>query len=404
MTQINRPSILIIFLTVFIDLIGFGIIIPLNPYLATHYGASPLLVGLLMSIYSFMQFLCAPFWGQLSDRYGRKPIILISLCGSCLSYVGFAFAQSLTLLFVARMFAGACGANISTAMAYMADVTTQHDRSKGMGLIGAAFGLGFIVGPFLGGIFGHWGSLLGSLPPFGMQFSAAFAAVLCLGNFLFALHFLVESFPTERRALGVARESKSRLKTLVMHVSRPRIGRLVSVFFLMSFAMAHMEATLFLYVNDKFQWDLKTSSYGFAYIGLVMAFTQGVLIRKWVPVLGEKILLFLGLSLASCGLWGVGFSDSITALAVSMTLFALGHGLSNPSLLGCISVLTDPSQQGEIMGVTHSLAALARIAGPILGGYFYGRFFHEMPFWVGGSLGLVAILLTLSLFRVLPQK
>src|SRR6185312_15700921 len=184
---------LIIFLTVFIDLVGFGIIIPMNPYLAEAFGASPFQVGLLMSVYSLMQFIFSPFWGQLSDRVGRRPVILISLLGGAASHLGFAFATSFWALVLARSLAGLFGGNLSAARAYIADITPEKDRSKGMGLIGAAFGIGFILGPLIGYVFGRVGVHLGTLPPLGESFPALIAAFICFSNFLFAYFALPES-------------------------------------------------------------------------------------------------------------------------------------------------------------------------------------------------------------------
>ncbi|MCJ8275373.1 MAG: MFS transporter, partial [Bdellovibrionales bacterium] len=178
MTSEQKRSLKIIFFTVFLDLVGFGIILPLIPYLAREFKASPVQIGFLMAIFSFMQFLFSPLWGKLSDRFGRRPIILISLFGASFSYVFFAFAQTLTLLFVARGLAGFFAANISAAQAYIADITPKDKRSVGMGLIGAAFGLGFIMGPAIAGLTGPIGEALGDQPPFGIQFSALVAGGL----------------------------------------------------------------------------------------------------------------------------------------------------------------------------------------------------------------------------------
>ena len=182
----KKNALFVIFMTVFVDLVGFGIIIPLTPFLSRKLGATPFEIGALMTVYSLMQFLMSPFWGSLSDRLGRRPIILVSLLVSSLSHLGFAFSTTLVGLFLARMFAGIGGANISTAMAYIADVTDKKDRSKGMGLIGAAFGLGFVLGPFLGGFFGELGTHFGSEPPLGKSLAAVVASAICLFNFVIA--------------------------------------------------------------------------------------------------------------------------------------------------------------------------------------------------------------------------
>ena len=208
-----------------------------------------------MSIYSLMQFIFAPFWGSLSDRVGRRPIILLSLLGAALSHLLFAFGAHLPVLFVARALAGFFGGNISTAMAYVADVTASKDRSKGMGLIGAAFGLGFILGPFIGGISGYLGLELGEQPPLGESFPALVAAFICFSNFVLAYFVLAESLRPSQRDDLVARRH-SRLLAVFKLYQRPVLGTVMLVYFLTIFAMANMEVSLFLYVCVNFNWSL----------------------------------------------------------------------------------------------------------------------------------------------------
>jgi multidrug resistance protein len=396
----GRSPLLVVFLTVFIDLVGFGIIIPLSPYLAREFDASPTEVGLLMAIYSIMQFLFSPFWGSLSDRIGRRPVILVSLFGSVVSYLAFAFAQTLWLLFLARGLAGVFGGNISTAHAYIADVTPPEERSKGMGLIGAAFGLGFIFGPLIGGLLGAWGMSLGSEPPLGLSFSALGAALLCFANFVCAIFVLKESLPPEKR--GVVRERRKRIRELLHHLRRPVAGPLMIVFFLSGLAMAQMEAMLFPYVADVFGWGLRTASYGFAYVGVLMVFTQGWLIRKVMPRLGESHTLKWGLGLCALGLCAIPLSNSIPLLAVTMTVLALGSGLMRPPNLGLISLVTPPEEQGAVMGVTNSLASLGRIIGPVIGGYLYQTVSHGTPFFLAGVLGMMALCLVMLEDKKMP--
>lgn len=380
----NRPLI-VIFVTVFIDLIGFGMIIPLNPYLAREFGADPLKVGLLMTVFSLMQFLFSPMWGALSDRVGRRPLILMSLLGSAVSHTWFAFAGSYLTLFLARMFAGLFGASISTAMAYIADVTKPEERSKGMGMIGAAFGLGFLLGPFLGGILGEVGSHLGSEPPFGPSFAAIGAGLICFVNFIVALFVLKET-----NVNRTVRERKGRLMILAHNLKNPKVNILMIGFFLLTFGMANMEASLFMFVQDQFAWSLMRASFGFAYVGLVMVITQGYLIRKLMPKYGEKNLLTTGLVLCMLGFLGVGLSHSIPLLAVSVTLLGLGSGFATPSFSGLISVLTSADKQGETLGVTQSLSALGRILGPALGGWAYGFYGRPSPFFFAAGLSALA--------------
>lgn len=385
----GRSPLGVIFLTVFIDLVGFGIIIPLSPYLARQFDASAFEIGLLLSIYSIMQFLFSPFWGRLSDRIGRRPVILVSLLGGGAAYLLFAFSRSLELLFVARALAGVFGGNISTAHAYIADVTKPEERSKGMGLLGAAFGLGFIFGPLIGAGLGLIGEKLGAEPPFGLSFAALGAAALCLVNFALASVVLKETLPPEARA--VAKPRRHRWKELFKHLGRPIAGPLMFVFFLSGLAMAQMEAMLFPYMADAYGWDLKMASYGFAYIGVLMVLTQGVLVRRFMPKLGERRTLAIGLACFGATLALIPLSKPLTLLALVMTVLAIGNGLMRPPNLGLISLATPPESQGEVMGVTNSLASLGRILGPVIGGMLYERVSQGAPFFFAGFLTAAAL-------------
>ncbi|MBX3020847.1 MAG: MFS transporter [Bdellovibrionales bacterium] len=391
---------IVIFLTVFIDLVGFGIIIPLNPYLAEKFGASPLMVGLLMSVYSLMQFIFSPIWGQISDRVGRRPVILISLLGGAIAHTAFAFADSLTMLLLARAFAGLFGGNISTAMAYIADITDEKNRSKGMGLVGAAFGLGFILGPVLGGVFGLVGKNLGSEPPLGESFPALIAAGICALNFLFALKFLPES-----RKFGEQVPVRGhRFARIWQALTTPLLGLLMLMVFLNGCAMALIEAPLFLLVQDKFQWTAWTASFGFGYIGVIMVFTQGFLIRRLLPKYGERHLLTVGLLFMAAGLALVTISDTVALLAVAVTALGLGNGFVNPSLNGSISLASGEEVQGNNLGVSQSLSSLSRIIGPAVGGGLYQHSGMTSPFFAAAALAFAGFVVAWVVRSQLPQS
>lgn len=395
---------LIIFLTVFIDLVGFGIVIPLNPYLAKNFGASPLWVGLLMGVYSLMQFIFSPFWGQLSDRIGRRPVILWSLVGAAVAHAGFACSTSLAGLFVARALAGVFGGNISTAMAYIADITAEKDRSKGMGMVGAAFGLGFICGPLLGAGFGWIGLRLGSSPPLGENFPALMAGAICLANAIFAYRFLPES-----RVPGAAvRERPARFRLIFEALSTPVLGPLLAMVFLSGLAMAHIEGSLFLYMQDRFAWNAIQASLGFGYIGLIMTFTQGYLIRKWLPKFGERNMLLIGFALSALGFGLLAISDftlalALFAVAAGVTTLGLGNGMVNPSLNGSVSLSSGEDVQGAHLGIAQSLSSLARILGPPLGGWLYERAAWT-PFAIASALTATGFLLAYALRARIPEK
>lgn len=400
--SVGKSPLFVIFMTVFIDLVGFGIILPLSPYLARQYDASSFKVGLLVAVYSFFQFVFSPIWGGLSDRIGRRPVILVSLAGGALSYLLLAFAQSLEMVFLARALAGIFGGNLSTAQAYIADVTTPENRSKGMGLFGAAFGLGFIFGPLIGGALSVVGNQLGNAPPFGMNFSAVGAFVICAANLLLATFVLKESLPASVRGRG--KQRPARLAMIVSHLRKPLVGSLIWVFFFSGLAMAKMEAMLFPFMDDRFGWDLHQSSYGFAYVGVLMVFTQGILIRRLMPRFGEPKILIVGLTLFTLSLIGIAFSHDIVSMAIMMTLLALGNGLMRPPNLGMISLMTPADEQGITMGVTQSLASLGRIIGPLLGGYLYQHVSQAAPFFAAATVSLLALTLVVLQIQRLPNS
>ncbi len=386
----NKNPLAVIFLTVFVDLVGFGIIIPLSPFLARKFGASAFEIGLLMAAYSGMQFIFSPFWGGWSDRLGRRPILLMSIGATALAHLMFYFSTTLWMLFLARALAGLFSANISTASAFIADVTDAKDRSKNMGLIGAAFGLGFVLGPALGGVFARVGD----------NFPALLAAIISGCNFVAAYFFLPESLAPENRR---RRERKSRIKNIVENIRRPIIGTLLSSQFIMGFAMASMEATLFLFVSDRFSWSMEKASYGFAYVGICIAITQGYLVRKLLPAIGEKKLLIFGLALFAASFLLMGLSTQVWILAIAMTMLAVGNGLISPSLTGSLSLLSSPKEQGEILGVNQSLSALARIFGPPVGGYFYAQISITSPFYFSATVSFFGLLLVWLHRAALPS-
>jgi len=249
---------------------------------------------------------------------------------------------------------------------------------------------------------GAFGQTLGSQPPFGMSFSALGAAALCLLNFVWAYTSLSESLPSEKR--GVIKKRTSRIKEIARQIRRPVAGALMWVYFLSGLAMAQMEAMLFPYVADVYGWGLKTASYGFAYVGVLMVITQGWLIRRWMPRFGEGPLLIAGLTGFSLSLIAIPYSVSVAALGGAMTLLAVGNGLMRPPNLGLISLLTPSDEQGVAMGVTNSLASLGRIIGPALGGVLYERLGHASPFLSAGVLAAGACLIVVALRTKLPSS
>jgi DHA1 family tetracycline resistance protein-like MFS transporter len=387
----SRSPLIIIFVTIFIDLVGFGIVIPVLPLYAEKFGASEFVVGILLAIYSAMQFLAAPLLGRLSDRVGRRPVLLFSLIGTSLGFLLMGFAHTLWLLFVARIIDGITGGNISTAQAYIADVTPPEERSRGMGLIGAAFGLGFIFGPALGG-------LLSSISP-GAPF--LFAAGLAAANAT-ALYFLLpESLAAENRTAAGRRTSISQ----IMRESGSRtLGAVMATYFFSTVSFAMLTATYALFANHRFAFDARHTGYMFAYVGLLGAVIQGGLLGRLVNHFGDKVLAVAGTAVFALSVFALPSSGSVTMLVIVSTGIAIGNSLMTPTLNGFASKTVSAAHQGRVLGVMASAASLARIIGPVLGGWLLSRdaasresSYGITPYWVSAAIALLAMGLALTL-------
>jgi multidrug resistance protein len=374
----------IVFVTVFIDLLGFGIIIPLLPFYAETFGATALTVGLLSASFSLMQFVFAPIWGRLSDTVGRRPIILLGLFGSFLSYLIFGLAQSLSVLFIARIAAGIAGANIPTAQAFVADTTTQENRAKGMGLVGAAFGLGFIFGPAVGGFLSQWGY---AAPAF-------FASALALANFCAALFLLPESRTPEARRAELTTVPQGRIEALRRALARPHLPTLLLVYFIVVAAFSGFEATFALFSERRFGFTAATIGYMFAFVGLVLAIVQGTLVGRAARRLTERRVVPMAILLLAAGLGFIALSRTVFFLTAASGLIAVGMGFNNPSLVSLISRLSSQDEQGGVLGVSQSLASLARVFGPAWGGFVFDRFGISIPFLVASGLMFLAFVLS----------
>lgn len=414
---------MVIFLTVFLDLVGFGIVLPLLPLYSEQFGATGWMIGVIMASYSAMQFLFAPAWGRLSDRIGRRPVMLVSTAGAAMSYALFGFGSgiqdaqiALVVLLVSRALAGICGANITVAQACIADVTPPEERSKKMGLIGMAFGLGFIFGPAIGGIV---------IKLFGITGPGWVASGLCAANFLLALAILPETRPATGAIKTVPRP---RFNQWAHVLARPQIGLLVLVFFLATFCFACFETTLSLLIAKNFNL-VQVNNFGdaatsatilFTYCGLIGAFVQGGPLGKILKRLGERrlialSLLLVGLSLIPlpfihgegrlnwAALWQVG-ALPWWALIVVLGGLSVGSSLARPPLFGLISILTPPEEQGETLGVAQSAGSLARILGPIFAGSLFNVTPWKLPvgavpYLMAGSVALIAAVLAWQRLR-----
>jgi DHA1 family tetracycline resistance protein-like MFS transporter len=381
-----------LFLIVFVDLVGFGLVIPLLPFYAVRFAASPQEVTALLAIYSLAQLVTAPLWGRLSDRVGRRPVLLVSLTASALAYLWLGGATALWMLFAARGFAGACAGNIAAAQAYIADVTGPEERARGMGLIGAAFGLGFIIGPALGGLIaGNDPATADTVTP---AWVAAGLSVLALCGVLL---LLPESLPTN---LGDRAAGRSRVGAVMDVLSRPILSRLILIFFLVILAFAGMESTFALWAIDQFGWGPRQVGYVFAYVGVLSAVLQGGLIGHLARRFGEERLLLGGLTLIGLGLLVMTLAYNLAALVAAVTALALGMGLTQPSLNSLISRRAGGAEQGEVMGVSQSVASLSRVLGPFAAGFCFAEFGRNSAFLWGAVLVAAALLLARKLLRL----
>lgn len=403
----RKPSLFVIFLTVFVDLVGFGIVLPLLPIYSRNFEAQGITIGLIMAAYSVMQFVFAPIWGRLSDRIGRRPVLLVSTAAAAASYAVFALGSKeqgtigLLILLGSRLLAGVCGANITVAQAYIADITPAEQRSKRMGLIGMAFGLGFVFGPALGGL---------SIKLFGVSGPGWVAAGLCAANFFLTLAILGESWRPGAAPVAARPHFAQWAHTL----SQPRLALLIGVFFLATFCFTCFETTLGLLIGENFRLntaqlqDATTSGYLFAYCGIVGAFVQGGAIGRLVKRFGEPRLIavslvIFGISLAplpfikgSAALtWGVLLrpeGQPWLILLFFLGLLSIGSSLTRPPVFGLISILTPAHEQGATLGVAQSAGSLARIIGPIAAGAFY-QFRPSMPYVVCAVISLATAML-----------
>jgi DHA1 family tetracycline resistance protein-like MFS transporter len=373
-----------LFLIVFVDLVGFGLVIPLLPFYAVRFAASPQEVTLLLAVFSLMQLATAPLWGRLSDRVGRRPVLMISMAASAIAYLWLGAASALWMVFAARAFAGACAGNIAAAQAYIADVTRPEERAKGMGLIGAAFGLGFIIGPALGGFLA--GNDQASANLAAPAWIAAGLSALALGGVALLLR---ESLPSDRRGRAPPR---SRIGAVAEALRRPVMSRLILVFFLVILAFAGMESTFALWAMRQFGWGPGQVGYVFAYVGLLSAILQGGLIGRLTTRFGEERLLLCGLVLIGAGLLALPAARHLPILAVAVSALALGMGLTQPSLNSLISRRAGRDEQGSVLGVSQSVGSLARVLGPAVAGFFFAEFGRDAAFLWGAIVVAGALL------------
>ena len=385
---------LIIYLTVFIDLVGFGIVIPALPFYVESdaFRATPFEIGILFASYSLMQFIFSPILGGWSDKIGRRPVLFFSIIGSAIGYLLIGFAFALWMVFAGRIVAGITGGNISTAQAYIADVTTIKNRAKGMGFFGAMFGLGFIFGPAIGGILSRYGI---STPFF-------FAAALSFLNATLLYFILPESVKKDSQNRTSIR--KNRIAEIIESLSDPHFGTLTAVYFFLVTSFSIMTYAFVLYTIERFGYTAEQNGYIFAFIGVLAVIFQGGVFGKLANRFGESILTIAGCFLMTVSFFTIPYispnSGGLTGLLIVTALLAIGNSMASPALTSLASKVSDQNEQGKTLGVLQSGASLARAVGPAVGGILLNNQFNKVDdstiqrtFWTAAIIMIVAIII-----------
>ncbi len=384
----------IVVLIVLIDLLGFTVVMPLLAPFAEQYGFREWQIGLLFSAYPLCQLIAGPILGRMSDRYGRRPILIFSQAGTALSFLILGLSRNFTVMLLARLLDGASGGNILVAQAYVADVTTPENRSRGMGLIGMAFGLGFVLGPLLGGV-------LVSLP-IAEDWRLRLPFLVAAGFSTLAWILVLSRLP-ESRPVGARNRESARVlswRGLVDTMTLPGIGQLMLLGFLSVLAFAALEGTLSLYLRRRMDWNARSAAFVFAGLGLLSALVQGGLIRRLVPRFGEPRLIGAGIAIVALGFAGLALASGALELAGAIVLVGVGQGLVGPSVSGLLSRITPASEQGAIFGTLSSAQTLARMISYSTANLLLGRISTAAPYWFGFGVYLAA---GLAAIRFLPR-
>lgn len=387
----SRSRIGVIFFTVLIDLIGFGIILPILPFYAQRFGAAGLGYGAVIGVFSLMQFVATALLGKLSDRIGRRPVLLTTMLVNAVGYTLFAFAGSYWVLFLSRVVSGFAGGNISAAQAYIADITTPAERSRGMGMVGAAFGIGFSLGPAIGGFAAHYG---------GPTAPGLCAVGLSLANFVSAYFILPESLKHEHRV----KRPLFDLGHIGDAISRPRLRPLLAVWALVPLAFAGYTVALPLWANAVLGWKERELAILFTIIGVTAATVQGYFFGKIVRRTGERALVIAGTFGMALAIAAVPFLPSSALLYGWTFVLAFANSVFAPAATGLVSVYADPTEQGTILGAAQAIAALGRTAGPPLIGTVYDVVSGRTSFLLAGAIMVVAGLAAFRLAPVTPPR
>ncbi len=391
----NRSALTLIFLTVFIDLLGFGILIPILPsFSIKELGVDESAIGIAIAIYSLVQFLFNPILGKISDKHGRRPVIIACLFLNALGYIVFAFAHSYLMLLISRAIAGVGGSSIGVAQAYIADVTTREERSKGMGLIGAAFGLGFVFGPLFGGLLSNFGYMITGLA----------AASFSLGAFMLTIFYLPESLKLAELNNSPKQYVRRKLidfGAMKNVLKNPGLAILIFLFFVLTFSFANIYGTFALLGIKVYGFTDMQNGYMFGIIGLSSAIVQGGLIGRINKVMSKKNILIIASFLIMIMLAFIPYAQTFLGLSIVSIILSYGTGTFQPTTLSLISEVVSDAEQGITLGLNQSLASFARVLGPLWGGFAFKYFGYPFPFLTGA--GFTFIIFMIILFY-LPKK
>jgi DHA1 family tetracycline resistance protein-like MFS transporter len=371
-----------IILVVFIDLLGFSLIIPLLPYYAQTFNASDTVIGLLLASYAAAQLIGAPLLGRASDRFGRRPILLISILGTFLGFLLFGFAESLIMLFASRILQGITGGNLSVAQAYITDVTDAKSRNRGLGMIGAAFGLGFIIGPALGGLLS------------GVSYSvpAFVAAGLSFINLLLIAFWLPESLTPEKRAQLTRKKTSFSFGALLQALRHPLTGPLLITRFLYSLAFVILQSIFSLFALRRFNMSVVATGFVLTYVGIVSVITQAWLVGKLSQRFKDTRLIETGLLMLAAGLLVWAFAPNVPILVLSVTPIALAGGLLNTIVPSALTKTVEPQEVGGILGLSTSIESSTRVISPLFGSFLLER----IAYWAPGTFGALLLFITFA--------
>lgn len=395
-----------VYLTVFLDILSFGIIIPLLPFYAQKFGANATIVGLLMSSTAVAQFLFNPIWGRFSDKFGRRPVMLLTVLGSAIAYTLFGFASSILVLFISRILAGVTGATIGVAQSYITDLTTKENRSKVLGQLSAAFSLGFVFGPVLSGFLANpdfYKSLnLGFLAEYSYSIPGYIAGFMSLINFIMVYFFLTESNKTVKHV-----EKKNTAfdwASFKEVMKNNEMIMLIGIQFISMVSMSNLFSTFALFLQYRFNYGIFESSMMFAYFGVCSAFIQGFLVGKLVKVVGEVKLLSISAFFITLGMFMISYMPNIYLILIASTFIFFGNGTINPCLTSLITQRANDAQTGVTLGVSQSVSSLGRIFGPLWGGFIFQFAGYHYPYITAGVFALISFIMSFKFFEVYKKS